>query len=399
MSTSRLGFAGILLGMTASVLMQTLLATAMPQITADLGGLGLYSWVFGAYMLASTVTLPIFGQLADRHGRRQVYLAGLTLYLVGTALAIITPSMTWLVACRIIQGLGAGAIVPAALAAVTDLFHGSGQGRAFGVIGIVQVVANILGPMIGAAFTDSVGWRWGLLAVIPVGVAAGLFAWRGLPAAPGKPWTRWWRHLELTAPLRLLASPTARRVTGMSFLLGVALMSATAYLPLLIQGSLGRDATATGAVLVPMMVAAGVGSGLGGWSASWAPKPISIGAWSCIAASFALLAVISTGHTGNGLAWPAVSAALAGLGTGVLGPLLLVDIQAETNKAQAASASGMVQLGRNLGGALGTPALGMWITALPLATALRNVFACSALVALTGLGAGLLVRRTSKGHA
>lgn len=394
-----MGFAGILLGMTASVLMQTLLATAMPRITAELGELTLYSWVFGAYMLASTVTLPIFGQLADRHSRRHIYLTGIVLYLLGTALAAASPSMVWLVMCRTIQGLGAGAIVPAALAAVTDLFEGPRQGHAFGVIGVVQVIANILGPLMGAWFTDGVGWRWGLLAVIPAGAVAGVCAWAGFPAGSNKPWAGWWRHLEVAQPLRLLSNPMARRVTGMSFLLGVTLMSATAYLPLLVQGALGRDASATGAVLVPMMVAAGLGSALGGWAVSRTHGLVSVLAWSCIVTSFALLTLTSAGSMGGGVVWPAVAAALAGLGTGVLGPTLLVEIQSGLSKGQAASASGMVQLGRNLGGAIGTPALGLWITALPLVTALRNVFACSALVALAGLGAGFLLRRTAKGNA
>jgi multidrug resistance protein len=170
------GLAGILLGMSASVLMQTLVATAMPTIAQEIGGMALYSWVFGAYMLASTITLPLFAKLADRFGRRPLYLGGMLVFLTGSLLAASSTSMLQLVGWRAVQGLGAGAVAPAALAAVGDLFDESRRGRVFGLLGLVQIMANLLGPALGGWITDQWSWRWGFWIVLPPGLLALLCA-------------------------------------------------------------------------------------------------------------------------------------------------------------------------------------------------------------------------------
>ena len=126
-------FAGILVGMTAATIEKSIVATALPTITEEIGGLTLYSWVFGAYMLASTITIPLFSKLADLKGRRPLYVGGMIIFLTGTFLAATATSMTQLILYRLIQGTGAGAVAPAALAAIGDIFPHKTRGRAFGI--------------------------------------------------------------------------------------------------------------------------------------------------------------------------------------------------------------------------------------------------------------------------
>jgi MFS family permease len=161
--------------------------------------MSLYSWVFGAYILAATVTIPLFAKLADLLGRRSLYLAGLVTFLAGSALAGAATSMPQLVLFRTLQGIGAGAVAPAALAAVGGLFNESVRGRIFGLIGAVQVLATLIGPVAGGWITDYYGWRWGFFLILPLGGVAAFCAALGLPASPATqraPLSLWWRQVD-----------------------------------------------------------------------------------------------------------------------------------------------------------------------------------------------------------
>jgi len=142
-----MAFIGILLGMSASIMMQTILATVLPQVVRELGNAQLYSWVFSGYMVASTVTIPIFAKLADLYGRKRFYLGGMLVFLTGSALSGTANSMTELVVYRALQGLGAGAIAPAAIAIISDLFPIEQRGKMLGILAVVQVLANLVGPL------------------------------------------------------------------------------------------------------------------------------------------------------------------------------------------------------------------------------------------------------------
>ncbi len=383
----RLGLAAILTGITASVLMQTLLATAMPRVVAELGGDHLYGWVFASYLLASTVPLPAFAQLADRVGRRPVFLIGMGGYALGTMLAALAVSMQMLVAARVVQGLGAGALVPAALAGIADLVTGEAKGRLFGMVGVIQVLGNIVGPLLGGLFADGPGWRWGLWAVVPVALAAWGLAAAGMPRGPGSGWTAALRRIDWVQPLRLVrADPAVRSVSTGAFLLGIVLMSATAYLPLLAQGVFDRTATESSAVLIPLMVGVGVGSMLGGQLAARHGRTALLLAWGLAAPAFAVLAVAAALASGAaGLAAAAAASAVAGVGIGTVQPVLLVRAQDDAAADQTASVSAMVQLFRNLGGAVGTALLGLVVTGMSLAAGLAWVFAVLAGTAAVGV--------------
>lgn len=363
--------------------MQTMLATAMPRVVVELGDKHLYGWVFAAYLLASTVPLPVFAQLADHHGRRPMFLIGMAGYAVGTAAAALAGSMQLLVVARVVQGVGAAALVPAALAGIADLAGGPARGRLFGLIGVIQVVGNIAGPLVGGWFTDGPGWRWGLWAVVPVSLAAIGCAALGLPRPSGSGWSDAWHQMDYAEPVRTLQhNAEARRISVGAFLLGVTLMSATAYLPLLVQGVFGLPASGSSAVLIPLMVGVGVGSMLGGKLSAGRGRVGLVAAWATAAIAFGVVAITAGGTGGLWLA--GLASAFAGVGIGTVQPILLVDAQDDAAHGAAASASSMVQLSRNLGGAVGTSVFGLLVTGASLATGLAWVFAILAVMA--GLG-------------
>jgi len=405
--TRWLGLGGILVGMSASALMQTLVATSLPVIERELGGMSLYSWVFAGYMLASTITIPLFARLADIIGRRTLYIAGLLTFLIGSALVGGSQSMAQLVSFRVLQGIGAGAVAPAALASIGDLFGDDERGRIFGVIGAVQVLANLIGPPLGGWITDTFSWRWGFYLVIPIGAVASFLAWFGLQDLSlkmkwnelhidwfgafaigaglclgliGLQWVgtgsnyfvygialllgavallgyslRWEKnHPEPVIPINLLSHPSMWRAALGTLLLGFVTNSAVAYFPLYLEKVHGESATSTGLALLPMLLMAGVGSGVGGALAHRWPRQTQILAWVFVTTGFALLTITRTAN----IIW---MAAIIGAGMGLLLPVYLELAQHAGGSAHLATASGLVQLARNMGGAMGIPLLGVWL--------------------------------------
>jgi MFS family permease len=129
MRQTMLAFAGVMLGMFVAVLNQTIVATAVPTIVTDLGGVEHYSWVFSAYMLGSTVTVPVYGRLSDIYGRRRFFAVGIVVFMLGAVLGSVSGSMTMLIAARAVQGIGAGALIPLAIIVIGDLVPPAERGR------------------------------------------------------------------------------------------------------------------------------------------------------------------------------------------------------------------------------------------------------------------------------
>ncbi len=151
---------GVLLVMLLASLDQTIVSTAMPRIIADLQGFDRYTWVTTAYLLTSTVMVPIYGKLSDLFGRKVIFIIGVSLFLVGSALSGAAQSMNMLIAFRAFQGLGAGALLPIAIAVVGDLFTPRERGKWQGVTGAVFGISSIVGPVVGGWLTEYASWRW-----------------------------------------------------------------------------------------------------------------------------------------------------------------------------------------------------------------------------------------------
>lgn len=172
----------ILLAMFLSALDQTIVGTALPTIVTDLHGNDYYTWVVTIYLLTATISGPIYGKLSDLFGRRPMVMIGVSLFLVGSALAGLSQEMWQLVAARGLQGLGAGAIFPIALAVIGDLFTPAERGKYQGLFGAVFGISALIGPFLGGYLTENVGWHWVFFVNLPIGVVALVIIWRLLPA-------------------------------------------------------------------------------------------------------------------------------------------------------------------------------------------------------------------------
>ncbi len=171
----------VLLGVFLQALDQTIVGTAMPRIITDLSGNDLYIWPITAYLLAATASGPIYGKLSDLFGRRPVFLFGVSVFLIGSALCGLSQEMWQLILFRGIQGLGAGALFPVSLAIIGDIFAPSERGKYQGFFGAMFGVAFLIGPAIGGLLTDTVGWHWIFFVNIPLGLVILVVIWRTLP--------------------------------------------------------------------------------------------------------------------------------------------------------------------------------------------------------------------------
>nr|BBH89403.1 hypothetical protein KTC_41540 [Thermosporothrix sp. COM3] len=163
---------GVLLVMLLASLDQTIVSTAMPRIIGELNGIDRYTWVSTAYLLASTVMIPIYGKLSDMFGRKLIFLIGVILFLAGSAMCGAAQDMNQLIAFRAFQGLGAAALMPIAMAVVGDLFTPRERGKWQGVTGSIFGLSSVLGPTVGGWITENVSWRWVFYVNLPVGVIA-----------------------------------------------------------------------------------------------------------------------------------------------------------------------------------------------------------------------------------
>ncbi len=165
-------FVGIILGMFGISIMQLVLATAMPFIVTEIGGDYLYGWIFSGYMLASLLTIPIFSKLADLYGKKKFYLLGMSFFAAGTLYGGLAPSMEHLIGARVVQGLGAGMMVPVSLSLISDLFPPEKRGSMIGAFSFVQLVANLLSPILGSFITRRLGWHWIFLITLALTLVA-----------------------------------------------------------------------------------------------------------------------------------------------------------------------------------------------------------------------------------
>jgi EmrB/QacA subfamily drug resistance transporter len=173
--------AAVLLGLFLAALDQTVVGTALPKIVTDLHGNDIYTWAFTSYILTATISGPIYGKLSDLFGRRPILLFAVSVFLIGSLLSGLSQEMWQFVAFRGIQGLGAGALFPVALAVIGDMFDASERGKYQGLVGAIFGLSSVIGPAIGGIITDTVGWHWVFFVNLPLGAIVFTVIWRALP--------------------------------------------------------------------------------------------------------------------------------------------------------------------------------------------------------------------------
>jgi MFS family permease len=197
---------GVMTGMFLAALEATVVGTAMPTVIASLGGLNHYSWVFSAYLITSTVTVPVWGKLSDLYGRRLLYQVGIGVFLLGSILSGISGSMEQLIIFRAIQGLGAGALIPLGMTIIGDIFTLAERARMQALFSGVWGFSSVIGPIVGGFITDQLSWRWVFYINLPVGLAAAVIIGIALkePKAHTRPAIDYAGALLLMAAITLL---------------------------------------------------------------------------------------------------------------------------------------------------------------------------------------------------
>jgi len=312
---------GVMVGLFLGAMEATVVATAMPTVVASLGGLRIYSWVFSAYLLTATVTVPLWGKLSDLHGRKRFYLAAVGVFLLGSMLSGLSRSMEQLILFRTLQGIGAGGVLPLTLTIVGEIYPLEQRARMQGLFSGVWGVASIVGPLLGGLITEHISWRWVFFVNVPFGLVAatvitvamqeppwqgkrvsvdygaaalvtaaftalllalsegsetytwtsrstlGLFA-MGMICLAGFFWLerRAEQHpnREPILPPSLLANRIFSASAATGFLGGMAMFGAIAFIPLFVQAVIGTSPTEAGSVLTPYVLSWVICSILGG---------------------------------------------------------------------------------------------------------------------------------------
>lgn len=385
----------------------TVVATALPAIVADLGGAALLSWVVTGYLLATAVSVPLWGKAADLVSRRRLYLVATVVFLVSSVLVAAAPSMPALLAARAVQGVGTGGLMALTPTILADLFPARIRGRYQGRQGAILAAASIVGPLVGGVFVGTVGWRaafWvnlplagaaltvvirrmhlavplrekrpldvvgaGLLTAATTAVLLAVAGGTPLAAAPwripllviavaaGCAYLRWQaRHADPVLPLRILRSRIVAVAIALSFLIGAAMVAVTVYAPLYAQTVQGLSATGAGALLLPLTIGALVASTIAGnlITRTGRYRPFPIAGTLTVTAGCALLATLDAG---TGPVLIATALALVGIGVGLAMQPAVLALQNAVEPRDLGAATAASTFSRQLGSTLAVGLLG-----------------------------------------
>jgi EmrB/QacA subfamily drug resistance transporter len=398
----------LMLGMFLAALDQTIVATALPTIAGDLRGLNHLSWVVTAYLIASTISLPLWGKFGDLYGRKNFFQLSIVIFLIGSMLSGLSHTMIELIACRAIQGVGAGGLMVGSQAIIGDVIPPRQRGRYMGYFGAVFGLSSILGPLAGGWFTQHVSWRWIFYINVPIGIVAliaialvlhipthrvphkidwwgttflssGVVAlillttWGGTTYAWGSTMIMTlgiggvallviFCLIELRAPepiipLVLFRNRTFSAASAVGFVIGFTMFGAIIYLPLYLQIVHGASPTKSGLELLPMVGGMLVTFVLSGQlvTRTGRYKIFPILGSAVLAVGLALLANLGP-QTAFG--YVALYMVIVGLGLGLVMQVLVVAVQNSVPYSQLGTATATATFFRTIGGAFGVAVLG-----------------------------------------
>ncbi|HWV38426.1 MAG TPA: MDR family MFS transporter [Vulgatibacter sp.] len=395
-----LTLSALLLVLFMAAVEMTVVSTAMPTVVGDLGGIELYAWVVTAYLVASTVTVPIFGKLADLFGRKPVLLFGTSVFVLGSAACGLSQTMLQLVLFRALKGIGAGAMQPVVITVIGDMYSLEERARVQGFTGAVWGFAGLVGPLLGGWIVHWLSWHWIFFLNVPFGlvaigmlslflhedvakarpsldvVGAGLLAacvlfllagssggtlgaWPLLGVAATLPAFLWAerRARDPVLPLGLFASPSISLASVAGTLIGGAMLATATYVPLFVQSVLGGSATDAGEAITPMVIGWPIFSTIGG---RLVPRlgfqPLIRAGLGLTAASAIGVAILVGPDTGMWL----IQVLMFGFGAGMgfANTALILAVQTSVDWEQRGVATASTMFFRTIGGAVAVGALG-----------------------------------------
>jgi EmrB/QacA subfamily drug resistance transporter len=406
----RITLAGVMLAMFLGSLDQTIVGTAMPRIITDLGGFTQYTWVTTAYIIASTITVPITGKLTDMFGRKWFYVAGISIFVAGSLLCGISQTMTQIIIFRGLQGIGAGVMMANAFIVIGDLFPPSERGKYQGLVAGVFGVSSVIGPTLGGFITDSLSWHWVFFVNVPLGalvIALFIFFFPNVRPTGTRQRLDYWGIVTLilsVVPLMLaltwggidypwVSVPIIsmlcfslgmgalfifiegrceepliplwifrNRIVAVSsfviFITGFGMFGGIIFIPLFFQGVLGLSATASGSFLTPMMLGVVFGSIVSGQVLSRAGGHYRIQGIFGLGLMALGIGLLSTMSIQTSYATAVLYIILTGIGLGVSMPLYVIAVQNAVPYAVMGVATSSTAFFRSIGGALGLAIFG-----------------------------------------
>ncbi|HEY3420655.1 MAG TPA: MDR family MFS transporter [Methanomassiliicoccales archaeon] len=398
---------GLSLGMLVSSLDQTVVGTSLPKIVGDLGGMNMFAWLFTAYMLGEVLAIPVAGKMSDRYGRKPVFLAGMGLFLAGSVLAGMSNSMEMLIACRAIQGVGGGVIMPVAMATVADLYAPTERGKIQGMMGGIFAISSVIGPFLGGFIVDNLDWRWVFYVNLPVGILAlavtsmkfpnqesdtskridytGMVTLASCltPALLVMTWggsTYSWGSVEIIGmtvlsvlslvafvlnerraedpilPLHLFREPIFTLGSLGLMIISMGLFGVIAFLPMFLQAVIGMSATSSGETLIPLMI----GVMITILTSGFLLKRTGYKVWLLIGPPMSAfgLYMLSTLHAGSSQTDAIIYLVIVGMGLGAVMSNYMVAAQNVVSKKEMGVVTSSMTLFRSIGGTIGVTVLG-----------------------------------------